>query len=41
VSDATSGRLRRRHFFTGLKYFKSGGGWSLRIGMMVPSPLRK
>src|SRR5262249_17185743 len=24
-----------------LKYLRSGGGWSLRIGMMVPSPLRK
>jgi hypothetical protein len=22
-----------------LKYFRFGGGWSLRIGMMVPSPL--
>src|SRR5205823_12084336 len=28
------------HFRT-LKYFRSGGGWSLRMGMMVPSPLRK
>jgi hypothetical protein len=24
-----------------LKYFKSGGGWSFFMGMMVPSALRK
>ena len=24
-----------------LKYFKSGGGWSRFMGMMVPSPLWK
>jgi hypothetical protein len=41
----------RRHFCFGLKYvyqfgvrlkyFKSGGGWSFFMGMMVPSALRK
>src|ERR1700674_4009678 len=27
------------HFRDGLKYLKSGGGWSLRVGISIPSPL--
>ncbi len=27
------------HFCDGLKYRKSGGGWFLRTGISIPSPL--
>ncbi len=29
------------YFRDRLKYFKSGGGWSLRVGINKPSALRK
>ena len=30
-----------RHFCGGLKYFKSGGGWSFLVGIRLPSALMK
>jgi hypothetical protein len=31
----------RCHLADGLKYFKSGGGWSFLTGISLPSALRK
>ncbi len=40
MSPANAARVRRQ-FCGRLKYFRSGGGWSFFIGMMVPSALLK